>query len=186
MKHEASAAEGSNPTTMAMGKGKKESSTDSARNRNRRQPHLSTSATRRQAKKNLFLRSEIEMPRTNAATAKRRGVWRTGKARRDGDGVTGELVLEQGRGIKRSKQHEAAVQRVSPLPSTGILCFGGRGRQQHHATTGRNALAGRHGKAASGDLVPAIPAGGRPAVGGKGKVKLCRAPIMASASQPLN
>jgi len=155
---------------------------------NRSQETASGTPQRRGGRRRRACSCPVALGSRNASDERRnrRWVWRMGKARRDGDGVTGELVLEQGRGIKRSKQHEAAVQRVSPLPSTGILCFGGRGRQQHHATTGRNALAGRHGKAASGDLVPAIPAGGRPAVGGKGKVKLCRAPIMASASQPLN
>jgi len=85
-----------------------------------------TSATRRQAK-NSFLAEPLlgflpsEMPRTNAATGDGFGGWGKQAGMGMDYGVTGELVLEQGRGIKRSKQHEAAVQCVSPFSSQALF-----------------------------------------------------------------
>jgi len=94
---------------------------------NRSQETASGTPQRRGGRRRRACSCPVALGSRNASDERRnrRWVWRMGKARRDGDGVTGELVLEQGRGIKRSKQHEAAVQCVSPFSSTRILCFGG-------------------------------------------------------------
>lgn len=74
-------------------------------------------------------------------------------------------MLEQGRGIKRSKQHGAAVQRVSAFSSARIPCFGGRGSSDTTPPAEMKRF-GRPARKGSGD--PGLdarrclrPAGGR-------------------------
>lgn len=88
-------------------------------------------------------------------------------------------MLEQGRGIKRSKQHGAAVQRVSAFSSARIPCFGGRGSSDTTPPAEMKRF-GRPARKGSGD--PGLDARRRDARGLRAAGKLRRS-NMASASQ---